>query len=104
MKTISNFIISGVIKEKILAISKVPCFIWNIDEKKILSEQKEIYGVFERNGGLVLDIKPGNRIVVDKTYLELTPLVVNEINQSEGIVVVETDYSDNFRFAFVPNT
>lgn len=95
-----DFIAIGVLPEKILDVSSVPCFIWNIDESKIVSS-KERYDVFERDGRMVFDIKPGNRMAIAISYDKLDPNVQKQINQSEGIVIVETDYSEHFRFAFV---
>lgn len=103
MKAKSDFVLSGVLKEKILDVSTVPCFVWNVDEKRILNGMEETHGVFEKEGRRVFDIKPGNRMVTDKSYTQLDKTVVDSINQSDGIIVVETSYSDNFRFAFVPN-
>lgn len=86
----------GVLDVQIIGLSKTPSFIWNIDEKKILSG-------FNETMVLVNDIfvpKPGNRIANVMSFVEIDEFLLNLINnESEGIIIYED--STNFRFVFI---
>lgn len=79
-----------------------PSFTWNTDEKKILS-YKESFEVVD----MVYRPKPGNVFSCSKTYKELSNELINEINGSYGIVIINShetigNNSDvNYRFVIV---
>ena len=64
---------------------KFPCFIWNIDEKKIL-QYPDTYRIFEKDGFKLSEIKPGNMMKFVNTYSEISPELIAEINTKHGIV------------------
>lgn len=68
---------------------------------KIVNKMSETHEIAEVDGRMVLRIKPGNMMVNAITYSEINDFIKDQINISEGIVVIETDYSEHFRMAFV---
>lgn len=101
MKTTNDFIKAGVHSEKILTTSSLPSFIWNVDEMKIVNKMSETHEIAEIDGKKIFRVKPGNVLVNAKSYIQLDDFVIDKINTSEGIVIIETDYSEHFRMAFV---
>ena len=91
-----NFLDAGVLDVQIIGLSKAPSFIWNIDEKKILSGLDETMIIV--NGIMVP--KPGNRVANVMSFTEIDEFLLNVINnESEGIIIYED--STNFRFVFI---
>jgi len=68
-----------------------PTFIYNIDEMKILNDQKDYYEVNSDNHFV---IKPGNRQVAVDCYSELD---LDTLNTKEGIAIYRHK-TDNYRY------
>jgi len=64
--------------------SELPCFIWNTDEKNIVS-----YPLTHEVVNGMIQIKPGNVWSSVRTYTELNEDIISEINSSYGIVILE---------------
>ena len=77
-----------------------PSFLWNIDEKEIQTPL-QIWAVNK--------IKSGNRIVLCKTYSDLTQTDIDSINDNYGIAIllvtesVEKDKRKLYRFGILEN-
>lgn len=81
----------------------VPSFVWNVDEKKIL-QYPDTHDVVEKDEELVFGIKPGNVMKFVKTYSEISPELLSEINSKFGIIFmpnhdsVTTNNEEYYRF------
>jgi hypothetical protein len=98
-KLINGYLEKGVHRNKIFATEQPSVCIWSLTRKCLVSENKnEAADVIDNK----LSFK-NNRIVSLQTRDVLTQEMVDEINNSDGIIVTDATYGKPyFRYAFIP--
>lgn len=105
-ETISRFINKGVYQTKIIPTESPSVVIWSKTRKCLVGGKyhpEALEVVDDGNGNLKITYD-NNVFISLQNRSELTESVVNEINESEGIVVTNATYGKPyFRFGFIPN-
>ncbi len=97
-KTINDFLDKGIYQTKIIEV-KLPSVIWSLTKKRVVQYPETYELITDKDGNNKISIE-NNRVINVISYSELTSDIVNQINESEGIVVYPI--GEHFRFNFIP--
>ena len=101
---IKGYLEKGVYQNKIIVTTQPSVCIWSTTRKCLVNENgiEALEVVFDKNGNSELTFK-NNKMISLQVRSELTKEMVDEINNSNGIIITDAVYGQpHFRYGFIP--